>query len=354
MDFIQKLQDDILQELLCNSIDSVSKLMKQEANEEKYPISTQLFKFQEENKLDTDFMKENIDKLLSSNDIQPTNVPKYKISYDNFDLETLKSYTDNLTKPCIFELDTEVDGLNGIRNKLVNAPKKTVYDKESKSYYQSSEYDEKNQSIFHQNVVKTEILNYFPKLNEHLFNADGFISKKNEFTPMHNEIQLSLNIQVEGKKHWTLIDPINSDYVFPIKSTNFIINYSIFSNKEQFNKVITKIPRYEVILERNQVLFVPAWFFHGVSTIEDSVSLSMRYIMPYYSFQEFYLPQNMFNHVLALVSNLYISSELKNPLSTIIDPQYIFKLVGIHNVKKSLEIPFIKILEEFLVKYFNQ
>ena len=71
-----------------------------------------------------------------------------------------------------------------------------------------------------------------PDLNEHLFNGDGFISKKGDFTPLHNEIQLSINIQVEGKKHWTLIDPVDSDYLFPIKSSNFIINYSIFSDKK--------------------------------------------------------------------------------------------------------------------------
>lgn len=365
MDCILKNKDEIFDDLLSNAITTVNKLMLLDKNKSKYPIATKFLQFQEDNTLDFNFLKQNLDNLLNKEDEQPKNVHKIKVPIDNFNLEMLKTYTENLSQPCIFEFETRNSELDDIKTKLLTAPTKTVYDKNSGRFYQSSEFNETNQNIFNQSINKVELLNYFPNLNNYLVNGDGFISKKGDFTAIHNEIELTLNVQIEGKKLWVLIDTIDTDYVFPIKSSNVINYYSLFSgNKELYEKFHKKIPRYEVILEKDQFLFVPAWYYHAISTLENSVSLSMRYAIPVYSFNEFYLPKNAFNYLVEFVINSYmflnLSSvdinsddlELKNPLVFFIKNKIFPKIIGVtSSITKTEDSQFAILLKQFFESY---
>lgn len=365
MDFLFKKQGEILDNIILNTVNEVNKLMLLDKNKSKYPIATKFLQFQQDNILDFNFMKQNLDNLLNKQDEQPKNVPKIKVPIDNFNLEILKTYTKNLSQPCVFEFETRNSELDDIKTKLLTAPTKTVYDKNSGRFYQSSEFNETNQNIFNQSINKVELLNYFPNLNNYLVNGDGFISKKGDFTAIHNEIELTLNAQIEGKKLWVLIDSIDTDYVFPIKSSNVINYYSLFSgNKDLYEKFHRKIPRYEVILEKDQFLFVPAWYYHCITTIEDSVSMSLRYAIPKYFYNEFYLPKNVFNYLVEFVINSYMflnlssvdtnsdNLELKNPLVFFINNKIFPKIIGVtSNISKTEDSQFAILLKQFFERY---
>jgi hypothetical protein len=345
--------------------DTINKMMLFGNDKTIYPITSQFFEMQENNNIDINFIKYHLDKLLLNKDEEALQIPLFKVNLNDFNLEKLKFYSNNLTKPCVFEFDVDIYELNGIEGKILNSELKSIYDKETNSFYNSTKFNDKRQNIFNQVIDKPELLNFFPNLNEYLFNGNGFISKKGDFTPSHNEPEITLNIQIKGEKNWIIVPPENSDYLLPIKSINAINYYSIFStDKELFNKFRKKIPRYETILKRNQCLFIPAWAFHTVSTLEDSSSLSLRYIIPEYMFNELYLPKNIFNHIIlnniSNISNITsFLSNLKNlpfflPLLDFIEYKIFPKLVDVGlNIKKSSHLPAYLMIKDYIDSYLK-
>jgi hypothetical protein len=370
MDFFLKKQDEVLDTVITNAIREVNKLMLSSRNKIDYPISTQFLKYQDDKdpeELDFNFMKQTLDDLINKPDVQPKNIPIYKIPIETLDLEVLKSHTESLTQPCIFEFgdSIKISDLDNIRNLLISAPTKTIYDKNTNRYFQSSEFNENNQNIFNQSINKKELMNCFPNLNNYLINGDGFISKKNDFTPLHNSIVITLNTQVEGTKKWVMIDSKDSDYILPIKSPNVINYYSLFSGDNQlYDKFHTKIPRFEATLSKGQFLFVPAWYYHCITTLEDSVSMSLRYAIPIYSYNEFYLPKNVFNHLVEFITNTYMflnlssvdtnNDDLKsdNPFLYFIKQNIFPKIIGItKNISKTTDSQFTQTMKKFFDTY---
>lgn len=305
-----------------------------------FPISNKLFNFCLKNVDDPSLLKEieyNLNNILSQNDIQPKSIRKVKnLSIHKFTREQLKNYTDNFTQPCVFTFDEKFDMLKNLRQDILNSDVKTIYCKETATFSKSNNFDSKKHNIFNHDIYKKDLCNIIPSLNEYLLIGSGFISKKTDFTNLHNEIEQTINIQIEGKKKWVLIDPKYSDDLMPVKSTNIINYYSIYSyNKNMYDKFHKKVSRYEVELQENDCLFIPSWWFHAIDTMEDSLSLSLRYLVDT-AHNELYFPKNIFN---TFIDNLNFNELIQHQIeykSNFVVESILEKLIGVdYNIEET-------------------
>jgi hypothetical protein len=163
----------------------------------------------------------------------------------------------------------------------------------------------------------------------------------------------TINIQIEGKKKWVLIDTKYSDDLMPVKSTNIINNYTIYSyNKDIYDKFHKKISRYEVELQENDFLFIPSWWFHAIETKEDSISMSLRYKVATVH-NELYFPENIFNKI---INDLNFNEIIKNKTddkSNFITEIILEKLIGVeYNIEETKKQFYYNKLKE-VAEYFK-
>lgn len=106
--------------------------------------------------------------------------------------------------------------------------------------------------------------------------VDVFESSDGNTTGIHNEINSTINVQVSGRKQWTLVDPQYSDLLIPLPLTENGNNVSGLYSTSLLNKETNKVPSYQVVLNPGDVLFVPSWWWHECVSIGDSYSYSIR------------------------------------------------------------------------------
>jgi len=92
-----------------------------------------------------------------------------------------------------------------------------------------------------------------------------FFGGKNTGTAMHCAWNANAFFNIKGRKRWMLVDPVYSVYLKPVPSTNglfAITPFDAFSSSE--DNPITRLPRYDVVLEEGDFLFNPYWWWHAV------------------------------------------------------------------------------------------
>ena len=159
-------------------------------------------------------------KLINKKYEKRKNVPVQTVVSTNqkYSKQLLKSLSNNYTKPVIFknckllsdkfEFNDQVQIKDGKNIKLVEKEKL-----------------ENNMNIFNQKINK----NYFSKLNKilkkEIIHYDYFETNPNHYTGILNEINSTINLQIEGTKRWTLIDTKYSDYLLPASTIKNNIQY---------------------------------------------------------------------------------------------------------------------------------
>jgi hypothetical protein len=328
-------------------------------NNPKYNISNKLFKFCLNNVEDPIFLNELNDilkNISARKDIDPLPIRKItNLSRNNFNREKLKMFTDNFNTPCVFTFNKNFDKLKDLRENILNSDIKLIYCKETSTYSKSANFDSKKHNIFNQYVEKNDLLDIIPRLDDYLIMGNGFISKKGDFTGLHNEIEQTLNIQIKGKKKWILIDPKYSEDLLPVKSTNIINYYSLYShNKDMFDKFHKKIIRYEVELLENDCLFIPSWMYHAIDTKEDSLSLSLRYKVGSFH-NELYFPENIFNKLINHLNfNKIVTPGNNDDIFNFIIKIILEKLIGVeYNIEETKKQLYYIKLKELIETYLN-
>jgi hypothetical protein len=111
-----------------------------------------------------------------------------------------------------------------------------------------------------------------------------FIGNRGSFTHLHCELASSCGLQLDGIKKWYLIDPKYSKMLHSIIDKSKIFHVS----KYGFNKKdseLESIPRYEVLCEKGDFIFVPPWWWHETLNLTNSnIMFSVRptlFIAPY-------------------------------------------------------------------------
>lgn len=235
------------------------------------------------------------------------------MDFTNFDWNYIKKHTCNLTTPCVFQFQ-DSDKFNKILTKVENeiANKKVQIHDKSTLKYDTIKYKDYNpaQHIIFNHTLNKSILDY--DLSYVLF-CNYFKSNNNDVTGIHNEINSTLNLQIKSRKKWILVDPDNSDMLYPMKQTwrNYVTKFGKSKIKED---ILKTIPHYEHILTPNQILFVPSWWWHHVISMEDNTeSLSIRTVPPLSICHKYFLPKTISSFVMNMyLSFLYNNDDFRN------------------------------------------
>mmetsp|Transcript_16735 Transcript_16735/g.25131 ORF Transcript_16735/g.25131 Transcript_16735/m.25131 type:complete len:343 (-) Transcript_16735:25-1053(-) len=105
-------------------------------------------------------------------------------------------------------------------------------------------------------------------------------------TDMHCEPIANLVVQTEGRKTWTLVEPQYSHLLRPTVSPDGRAYF--YSSLDPVDpNALSGVPRYEVITEKGDILYVPTWTWHRVEYLPNitAVSLSVFEFVPYSFFR---------------------------------------------------------------------
>lgn len=201
------------------------------------------------------------------NNMKPRNPLRIRETKLQYNKKLLKILSEDYTKPVIFKncgiyvdkfkMDDNVQVLENQEIKITRRNKKSnVFGQQIKSSY----FDNLN------NIFDEESIHY-----------DYFSTNKGTVTGIHSEFVSTFVIQLDGNKLWKLIDPKYSDQLIPF-SCSVMNDVYISMNFGWENINGCKLPVYEVILEKGDMLFVPSWWWHQVVTITDSKHIGVRCI----------------------------------------------------------------------------
>lgn len=107
-----------------------------------------------------------------------------------------------------------------------------------------------------------------------------FFGAKGTGTSLHSAITGNFFINIKGRKHWYLIDPIHTDYMLPSMSRTglFAVSHLDICDAKKGDYILN-IPRFEVVLEDGDVLYNPPWWWHAITNeSEYTIACANRYI----------------------------------------------------------------------------
>lgn len=83
---------------------------------------------------------------------------------------------------------------------------------------------------------------------------------------LHCAVGGNFFFNVHGKKRWILIDPKYTRFLrsTPSENFSFVISGLDLQNPEHSSIINDYIPKYEVVLEAGDTLFIPPWWWHYV------------------------------------------------------------------------------------------
>jgi Cupin-like domain len=149
-------------------------------------------------------------------------------------------------------------------------------------------------------VMQTSIPDKFPELlpdikspkwiesNEAAINL--WFGTANNVTPLHYDQSNNFFAQVYGRKRVTLFDPLQTEFLYPYPMSS-TMNHLSFVDIE--NPDLIRYPEYrkaqpmECILEPGELLYLPAYWWHQVRSLDVSISVSFWWLP---DFQQFLTP----------------------------------------------------------------
>lgn len=110
-----------------------------------------------------------------------------------------------------------------------------------------------------------------------------FIGSQGSRTRLHCDYPPNLFVQVQGRKHWVLYHPDYRAVIDPLlerSAASYTTNLEVREPAVAPDCISRHIDRYEVVLEPGDVLFNPAYFWHDVVNLTDTIGVSVRWLSP--------------------------------------------------------------------------
>ena len=125
--------------------------------------------------------------------------------------------------------------------------------------------------MHHPNLISDLNIDCLKKIDDSIdenswYKVNMFMGGPETGSSLHCAVGGNFFFNIYGKKKWILIDPCYSKYLRSTPSEQFgfaISGYDIEDNR-QVAKLNDVIPKYEVILEPGDMLYIPPWWWHYV------------------------------------------------------------------------------------------
>lgn len=197
----------------------------------------------------------------------------FKNNYGDTKLLTLMKENDLKTKTLAYtsftqKIDCQYTSLTDSIRNMLNEDKNNSY----------MPYINNVTEIFnkHPSLIEDLEINNISKIDDSInektwLKVNMFMGGPGTGSSLHCAVGGNFFFNIHGKKKWILIDPIYTPYLKTTPSENFgfvISGYDI-ENLNEFGKLNQIIPKYEVILEPGDVLYVPPWWWHYVHNETD-------------------------------------------------------------------------------------
>lgn len=104
-----------------------------------------------------------------------------------------------------------------------------------------------------------------------------FIGSKGTYTRLHAEMEISVFMQLQGRKRWRLFPPGDYAKLYPcfMGRTHFVTEFDAWRSSAQFPRV-AGAEMTEVILEPGDVLYVPPFWWHYAENLDDGIGVAYR------------------------------------------------------------------------------
>lgn len=104
-----------------------------------------------------------------------------------------------------------------------------------------------------------------------------FLSPKSASSPLHSEMGLNLNIQIWGKKRWTIFAPKDGYRVNPVVDHCMYVRSNEYQSGAALRESELGLELWDCTLEPGDVLYCPSFFWHRVETVETSFSVALKW-----------------------------------------------------------------------------
>lgn len=109
------------------------------------------------------------------------------------------------------------------------------------------------------------------------YEENFWLSQKKTFSILHFDGRHNFHVMIQGRKEFVLFAPSDTDFLYPFHSNDLLPNnYSRIRSSQQVD--LTQFPEfknsrpYKVALEPGDILFIPAGWWHEVSSLDQCIS----------------------------------------------------------------------------------
>tara|TARA_Y100000768_G_C23986367_1_gene689092 strand:+ start:1214 stop:2074 length:861 start_codon:yes stop_codon:yes gene_type:complete len=198
--------------------------------------------------------------LIHNIDVMPIDYEYVVKNYGNFDIKILNN--ENNSQNISLKLETACD----------------LFNKDSSSIYIS----ENNKDFLEETSLIKEFKNtdmYFRPYNVSYIDYDMIFGTKNCYTKLKYNLNCRNFINVlNGKIEITLCLPKNAKNLYVNKDyeeLEFYSDINIHNIQEKYKDEFSKIKCLRVVLEKNKVLQIPAYWFYSIKIIEENSLISV-------------------------------------------------------------------------------
>jgi hypothetical protein len=122
----------------------------------------------------------------------------------------------------------------------------------------------------------------------HFVRHEMFVAGPGTGSAFHCAVGGNFFHMVNGRKRWLLVNPSDSFAMYPTIGRNTrsaifgspINSESYQEDQRELFPLYSRVPKYLVILEPGDVLFVPSWWWHEVKNLEPSIGFPFRAWIP--------------------------------------------------------------------------
>ncbi|MDZ8261472.1 cupin-like domain-containing protein [Nostoc sp. ChiQUE01b] len=182
-------------------------------------------------------------------------------------------------------------------------------------YYLTGELFEKSFPEIIGDVTYPEYLNRKPLVSYwHGFSSKNFSST----TVLHFDGFHNIFVQIRGRKKILLYPPSNYlSFYPPLEDSHGLADYSKVDPNHPNLELFPKFPwqeRMEVVLQPGEMLYIPPYWWHYVTAVDENISLSFFYDV---TIQDYFRQKNMFSVFLNIAPHyLYHAISSKDGLRT--------------------------------------